>query len=191
MTADSCTWQEAPQLRTHLQHRRSLDLDLFSQDSSLDLEAVRETLVQSISNVTVLGLTDATLRVRIENTPVDIVRYPYPPLQAPKSGPGNFPVADLIDLATMKLVAIARRGIRRDFWDLYEIVTKSIPLRDASNAYLRRFGKAEADLYHVFRALTYFDDADNEAVSPAGLSEKKWNEIKEFFVAFVPPLLIE
>src|SRR5437899_2779036 len=37
-------------------------------------------------------------------------------------GPHRFPIASLRDLAAMKLAAIASRGLRRDFWDLYEIL---------------------------------------------------------------------
>jgi len=65
----------------------------------------------------------------------------------------------------MKLAAIARRGIRRDFWDLHALVESGIALRDAAAGYLRRFGVAETDLYPVLKALTYFDDADREPVS--------------------------
>ena len=175
----------------HLHHRRSLDLDLFGQSIALNLEVVREVLTKSIRNLKVISVSDATLRVRVDTTPVDIVRYPYPPLITPEPGPGNFPVAGLIDLATMKLAAIARRGIRRDFWDLYEIADASVPLREALDAYASKFGDAEADLYHVLRALTYFDDAEKETVFPAGLTSQKWEVIKTFFRVGVPPLLVD
>src|SRR5712691_5944626 len=101
------------------------------------------------------------------------------------------PLASLLDLSAMKLAAISRRGIRRDFWDLYAIVNSGMALRDAGRAYVSRFGVAEADLYHVLRALTYFEDADREEVLPAGLSGDAWNAIKAFFREQAPKLVFD
>ena len=99
-------------------------------------------------------------------------------------------VAALLDLATMKLAALSRRGLRRDFWDLSEIVRRGgVPLEQACRAYRQRYGVAEADLYHVFRALTWFEDAERDSAYPAGLTEPAWREIKAFFLRAAPPLL--
>lgn len=173
----------------HLGHRQSLDLDLFSKTLDVDLDAVRAAVMEALPSTKVLGATDASLRVRCDDTPVDIVRYAYPPLDPPTPGPSAFPVATLRDLATMKLAAVARRGIRRDFWDLEEIARHGLSLADAATAYLERFGVAEADLYHVLRALTFFDDAEREPVLPGGLTPKRWAEIKRFFQTEAPKLL--
>src|SRR5262249_45271504 len=100
-----------------------------------------------------------------------------------------FPVASLRDLAAMKLAAIARRGIRRDFWDLYAIAEAGLSLRDAAAAYVRKFQVAESDLYYVIRALTYFADAEKDPVVPPGLSRRRWEQIKRFFEAQAPDLL--
>lgn len=60
-------------LAFHLHHRHSRDLDLFSLQPQLDLEQARSGLV-ALSGVEVDSMTDATLRVRVEGVPVDIVR---------------------------------------------------------------------------------------------------------------------
>jgi hypothetical protein len=111
-------------------------------------------------------------------------------LENPRPGPAGFPVAGLLDLAVMKLATIARRGMKRDFWDLYEILAKSeITLKSALDGYLRRFGKLESDLYHVIRSLTYFADAEKETIAPAGLSPELWGIIKAFFLRAAPEIL--
>jgi len=120
---------------------------------------------------------------------VDLVRYSYPPLSPPAPGPLGSPVADLKNLAAMKLAAIARRGLRRDFWDLHAICEAGMSLEDACRGYRARFGKTQADLYHVIRALTYFDDAEKEPALPAGLTPDHWDRIRAFFVTSTPPLL--
>lgn len=168
-------------LSFHLGHRLSRDVDLFSQDPSLDLERARRTFA-ILPEFEVDSLTDATLRFRIGGVPVDVVRYPYALLNPPGDGPDHFPTASLEDLATMKLSAVSRRGIRRDFWDLYEMFSRGTPPLDrALDSYLRRYGVKESDLYHVLKALTYFDDAEADALLPLGLTNQRWNEIKSWF----------
>jgi hypothetical protein len=173
----------------HLGHRRSVDLDLFSTDPAVDLEGVRIALAASIPTLRVLAITDAVLKVRVEGVPVDLVRYQYPPLRPLLRGPSGRPVASLLDLATMKLAAIARRGIRRDFWDLRETLGSGITLRVACEAYLNRFQLAEPDLYHVLRALTYFVDAEKDPAYPEGLTPERWEAIKAYFWAEAPKML--
>jgi hypothetical protein len=70
----------------HLGHRQSVDLDFFSLAPSVDLDRTRQAIVQVIPDAQVLALSDATLRLMVEGTPVDIVRYPYPPLEEPAAG---------------------------------------------------------------------------------------------------------
>jgi hypothetical protein len=173
----------------HLGHRRSNDLDFFSVSASLNLTEMRDRIIDAAPDVEIVSVTDACVRLRLESAAVDIVRYRYAPLEAPRPGPHGVLVAGLTDLATMKLAAIAGRGLRRDFWDLYEILRSGIPLEQAAAAYLTRFGLHESDLYHVARALTYFEDAEADPAFPAGLSKKKWGQIKAFFKEHAPRLL--
>jgi hypothetical protein len=169
-------------LAFHLGHRLSRDVDLFSQDADLDLERVRRAFA-TLPEFEVDSLTDATLRFRIGGVPVDVVRYPYALLNPPGDGPDHFPVASLEDLATMKLSAVSRRGIRRDFWDLHEMLSRQTPSLDqALDSYLRRYGVKESDLYHVLKALTYFGDAEADALLPLGLTLERWEEIKAWFI---------
>ncbi|MGQ0504572.1 MAG: nucleotidyl transferase AbiEii/AbiGii toxin family protein [Myxococcaceae bacterium] len=98
-------------------------------------------------------------------------------------------MAGPLDLAVMKLAAIARRGLRRDFWDLYVVVKSGIALPDIGLAYVCRFGVAESDLYHVLRALTYFEDAERDSALPTGMTAQLWAELKRFFLVEAPKLV--
>jgi hypothetical protein len=173
----------------HLGHRISNDLDLFSKAPTLAFAPLRRAILAKVDGAEVLALTDATLRLRMVGIPVDVVRYPYPPLENPRRGPEGVSVAGLRDLAAMKLATIAGRGLRRDFWDVYAIVRAGMPIATAVGAYEARFGLAEPELYHLARALTYFDDAEREEVFPRGLTERRWNAIKSFFRREAPKLL--
>jgi hypothetical protein len=173
----------------HLAHRRSYDLDLFSSSFAVQIEALAEEIAQ-LKNVKVVASSDATLKLRVGTVAVDIVRYRYPLVEMPSRGPEGFPIAGLLDLATMKLAAISMRGIYRDFWDLHEIMTRSsVTLAAGLDAYVQRFGVAKADLYHVLRSLTYFTDAEKERL-PRGLSQSHWRAIKLFFEEEAPGALL-
>jgi hypothetical protein len=123
----------------HLGHSVSHDVDLFSRGAELDLERVRRAFAD-LPDFEVDASTDAALRCRVGGVPVDGVRYPYPLLNPAGEGPRGIPTASLEDLATMKLSAASRRGIRRDFWDLYEMFSRSTPsLSQALEDYVRRY----------------------------------------------------
>jgi hypothetical protein len=173
----------------HLHHRQSLDLDFFSFKADADLEAVKAAARSAFDEVQVVGESDASLRMRCDGTPTDFVRYPYPPLEPPKVRAEGVAVAGLLDLSVMKLAAIARRGLRRDFWDLFAILCAGTTLEESAGAYIRRYGVAESDLYHVLRALTYFADAEKDPVLPRGMTRERWEEIKRFLRTEAPKLV--
>lgn len=173
----------------HFHHRTSVDVDLFSDDRNVDLEAVRAAIVQTLPDAEVVAKSDAALKLRLEGTEVDLVRYPYAPLSLPGPGPAGYRVAGILDLAAMKLAAIVSRGLRRDFWDLYVIAQAGCDLGTMTRAYVRKFGLAESNLYHVMRALTFFQDAEREPIGPAELSDELWESIKSYFLQHAPALL--
>ena len=173
----------------HIGHRQSLDLDLFSLSPNIDLERFRDEAIVALDDAKTLGLTDATLRLDVSGVPIDVVKYMYAPLDPPEPGPEGVLVAGERDLATMKLAAVSQRGIRRDFWDLYELLHHGITLSDALDCYAARYGASHSDLYHVLRALTYFEVAEQDRVMPKGLTENHWQTIRIFFERIAPPEL--
>ena len=86
----------------------------------------------------------------------------------------------------MKLAAIASRGNRKDFIDLWLLTDRYWPLSDCLDLYRKKFG--ERDIGHVVRSLTYFDDADNEPPLRL-LIDADWEEIKRDLVGAVTELL--
>jgi hypothetical protein len=165
-------------IAVHLGHRVSNDLDLFGPASALDFERVRAELIGSGARLEVISESDATLHLRLEGTDVDFVRYPYANLSSPRRAIAGIRVASLRDLAAMKLAAIARRGVRRDYWDLHAILSsRRLSLPKVLADFQTKFGVTEADVYHVLRALTWFEDAERDPL-PRGLTGRKWREIR-------------
>ncbi len=172
---------------SHLGHRRSRALDLFTFSGEVSIEPFRR--LAEDDDAELVTATDVAIHLRLGTTPVDVVRYRFPLLEQPVAGPGGWSTAGLLDLAAMKLAAIARRGLRRDFWDLDAMLETGISLTQAGEAFRSRFGKGEADLYHVARALTFFDDAERDTIFPEGMSARRWSAIKARFEACAHELL--
>lgn len=173
----------------HLRHRGSREVHLFSKQPGVDLEVVRRALTESLGEVQVIGMTDVALGVRVGTVPVELVRYSYPLSEPAVPGPAGWETAGLADLGAMKLAAIARRGLRRDFWDLHAILGAGPTLQSLAAVYVRRFGMAESDLYSVARGLTYFVDAEREPAMPDGMTLELWRNIKVFFTRRAAALL--
>jgi hypothetical protein len=142
-----------------------------------------------VPSLVVRGETDVTLKVAAEGAIIDFVRYPYVPLEPPTLGPGGVRIASLRDLGAMKLSAIASRGIRRDFWDVFVLAQSGHSLDQMATDFRVKFGKDASDLYHVIRALTYFDDAEADPILPRGMTPTLWSDVRSYFARETPGLL--
>jgi len=94
-------------------------------------------------------------------------------------------VASLDDIACMKLVAIAQRGSKKDFIDIYAICTRYKPLPELIKMAQRKF-KLD-DISSILYGLTYFDDADGER-TPRMLWRENWGEVKSQIKKWVKEL---
>jgi hypothetical protein len=164
-------------LALHLGHRRSLDLDWFTSRSVGDplrlAQRLREEKLPFRTKQTARG----TLHGMIAGVRVSLLEYRYrllrPLLDAPKFG---CVLASLEDLAAMKLAALAQRGAKKDFVDLYALGRMGIPLQKMLACYQQKY--ALQDIAHVLYSLVYFEDADRERM-PVMLSRGNWRSIKK------------
>jgi hypothetical protein len=85
----------------------------------------------------------------------------------------------------MKLSAIAQRGHKKDFVDLYVLGTKSFSLKQMLSFYQKKFSLR--DIGHVLFALSYFDDAEKERM-PMMLWKIQWNTMKKAIQTWVKTL---
>jgi hypothetical protein len=85
----------------------------------------------------------------------------------------------------MKLSAIAQRGHKKDFVDLYALGTKSFSLKQMLSFYQKKFSLR--DIGHVLFALSYFDDAEKERM-PMMLWKFQWNTMKKAIQTWVKAL---
>ncbi|MFO7871523.1 MAG: nucleotidyl transferase AbiEii/AbiGii toxin family protein [Kiritimatiellia bacterium] len=165
-------------LALRLGHRVSEDYDFFRTDN-LDLRELH-SVFSAIGPYETLQESDHTLSVILKRTAVSFFRVmdafifgvePY----------RFFSVADIRDIALMKLVAISGRGSRKDFIDLFCILNTGITLQECFTALPRKYSPDRLNTYHILKSLTFFDDAEAEPM-PRMLEPFDWDECKAFFV---------
>ena len=80
----------------------------------------------------------------------------------------------------MKIDAIATRGARRDFIDLFFICQSGYRLKQLLDIYDKKYKNLAATEIHIMKSLVYFEDAESDEM-PKMLKETKWEDIKKYF----------
>jgi len=84
--------------------------------------------------------------------------------------------ADIKDIAAMKLEAIAGRGSKKDFVDMYFILNQ-FTLEQIFSFHAFKYGVGLSNQYHHLKSLVYFNDADEEAM-PLMTGPLSWDKVK-------------
>jgi len=164
-------------------HRTSIDLDFFNSDSFSE-DALISNL-RAISGIQIISKASETLHLHIGNTKVSFLGYHYPMLFPCRAFEGAM-IASPQDIAAMKLNAVASRGTKRDFVDLY-VLSLRYGLGELVNFFEQKFAGVEYNIIHILKSLTYFTDAETEPL-PHLLQPLNWDEIKRFFANEAPRL---
>ncbi len=148
-------------LALKLGHRLSKDFDWFINRLG-DPEALFRRLRSADISFTVLSTAYETVYLNINSFQVSFIGYDYPLLELPRITSAKYPfrIAGFDDIACMKLSAIASRGSRKDFVDLYYLIKKFKPLEAYLKLYIKKY--KNRDIGHVIRSLAYFKDAESE-----------------------------
>lgn len=165
-------------------HRTSNDLDFFSpqqfKPSALQARLEQHFIFQLRAS------EKGTLHCRLNKIKVSFLYYPYPLLYEPTTYHG-VSISDPRDVALTKLAAIAQRGSRRDFIDLYWVCREGFTLRDGLKKFREKYGPANYSPYHLLKSLVFFADAEKEPM-PKMLRAVSWREVKRFFEVEVASL---
>jgi hypothetical protein len=78
------------------------------------------------------------------------------------------------DIGAMKLSAIAGRGSKKDFYDIYYLLLK-FDFEELFVFFERKF--PSANTFQIIKSLTYFDDADVEP-DPITFEPVEWEFVK-------------
>lgn len=165
-------------LALYLGHRRSKDFDFFRSKEFNPQDLL--SMLRETAEPEVLLEAAGTLTVALRGVPTSFFRYDYPLLRPLHESPWGLGLADPEDIAAMKVAALAGRGSRKDFVDLYFHARQIAPLEQTFERFREKYRGVTVDPYHLLRSLTFFDDAEAEAM-PELLVEVTWDEIKAFF----------
>ena len=143
-------------LSLQIGHRISIDLDLFS-NQDFNNSAIIQAL-EPLGNLIVLVDNPPFLQMRLNDVKLDFLKCPYPFVQNYSEIEG-VRLVSVENIGTMKLTAIARRGAKKEFFDLYFLLE-----RYTLAQLVQQFEQTlpHVDPFHIVKSLTYFDDADKE-----------------------------
>jgi predicted nucleotidyltransferase component of viral defense system len=159
-------------LALQIGHRISIDLDLFTAQDYDDYSV--QSAVQKLGKMEIIVNKPPFLQLNLDDVKIDFLKYPYPFIEDYKTVEG-VRMADIETIAVMKLLAASRRGVKKDFYDLYFI------LEQYSIAHLVALFEQklpDIDMFHILKSLTYFGDADPEP-DPKMLLKVSWATVKK------------
>jgi len=171
-------------LALHLGHRRSVDLDFFASENFNEDAVVQQA--QHLEGFSLASKNPGTIHAQLGGTKVSILAYDYPVL-FPFQPFLGVNVADPREIGCMKISAIASRGTRRDFVDLYT-VSQHFGLELLLGWFKKKFARTNYSTIHVLKSLTYFEEAEQDPM-PDMLVPLSWKEVKRFFIREAPRLL--
>ena len=167
---------EGTALSLRLGHRKSVDLDLFTE-VDFDRAAMHNQLLNYFkSRIAITSSVKNNLGVfcSIDGIKVDMCMRPYPLLK-PIFIENGIRMWSLEDIAASKIFAISHRGVKKDFWDLDRLLDL-FTIEEIAQFYNDRYGQVLA--IAVAKMVVIFSDADlSEA--PVCLMGKTWLKVKK------------
>jgi hypothetical protein len=108
--------------------------------------------------------------VRLLGVTTSFFRLPYPLLAPVEPTEWGFGLASDRDIGAMKLEAVAGRGSRKDFVDLWLLCREGLALEAVFDLFEKKYGTRRTERYHRLRALTYFADAEAKRLLQQGIA---------------------
>lgn len=160
-------------LALQLGHRVSIDLDLFTTEP-FDKSELMDLLNAHFEDVSLESEGPSMLITNINQVKVDFVKMGYPIL-FPVLEIEGIRMLNIQDIAPMKLKAIAQRGSKKDFYDIYFLLDL-LPLPEMLRLFSEKFKQQE--IFHVIKSLTYFEDAEQYAYPKVFDAKVTWKKVK-------------
>jgi hypothetical protein len=159
-------------LALQMGHRNSIDIGLFG-NSEINPELFIEKLSE-YGEVKVAQSTKNILITKINDVKVDFVNYKYL-LLSECLFIENIRMLSTKDIAAMKLNAIAGRGSKKDFIDLYFLLNE-FSLEEILSFYEKKYH--DGSVFMVQKSLTFFEDANSQLL-PKMFLDFNWETCKQ------------
>jgi predicted nucleotidyltransferase component of viral defense system len=157
-------------------HRKSDDLDLFST-KPFEIQQMDSALKEKfgIKYFTESKNKKWGIFCFINNIKVDIIHHPHTLISEIEKNNSIRMFSDP-DIIAMKINAILGRGVKKDFWDLDELLNH-YSLKQMIGFHEKKYTDQNL-LITIPQALVYFDDAENSA-EPISLKKQSWEGVKK------------
>ncbi|GHT54660.1 hypothetical protein FACS189446_4820 [Bacteroidia bacterium] len=156
-------------------HRKSVDLDLFAS-SVFNINRVITALEKNFpATYKHISTNSIGIFSYIENIKIDLIKYHFHPLIAPVIEEDGIRFLSNEDLMAMKINAILKRAVKKDFWDIAELL-EYYTIEDMINNYNKKYPN-QMLLISIPRVLTYFKDAE-DSDEPVSLKGQNWMGVK-------------
>ncbi len=159
-------------LSLQIGHRKSIDLDFFS-NKKFDTEDLYYKL-KELYKTELLIKTTGSLTAIVNGVNISFLFYDYP-LICPVFRKDEINLSSIKDIGAMKLSAIANRGAKKDFYDIY-FLTKRIKLKELFECFDKKFSSSQR--FQALKSLTYFVDAEEDP-DPVLFKKVSWKKVKK------------
>ncbi|MET4080303.1 putative nucleotidyltransferase component of viral defense system [Pedobacter sp. UYP30] len=158
-------------------HRTSVDVDLFSV-LKFENEDIIRTLEKNFPGFVYRNANNPIgVFGAIDDLKVDLVNYHHHPLIEIPLFIDGIRLYHPHDILAMKIAAILKRGVKKDFWDIAELLNH-FSMQDFIDYYTKKFPSQQLMISIPF-AMTYFADAE-ESEDPISLKGQTWESVKAF-----------
>ena len=154
-------------------HRISIDLDLFTNEP-FDTQEVFTGIITELPQTIKIDERKQTIWLNIDGIKVDVILHKYPYLK-PIEIIDSVRFMSIEDIIPMKLEAMATRGVKKDFWDIGELLNH-YSLNQMFEYYHVKY--PNSDVGHVILSMTYFVDAELQKDNPDDLRGITWESVK-------------
>ena len=158
-------------LALQLGHRRSVDLDFFGTVPQTPDEP--QDLLRENHDVTIVKESKNIHIYLIDGVKVDIVNYKYDWIDTPVEEDG-IRLADVKDIAAMKVAAIIGQGTKKDFIDMNRLL-QIFSLKEILDMYMQKY--PDGSLFIAIKSLSYFEDAESDPM-PFMFDDTDWGVVK-------------
>ncbi len=172
-------------LALQIGHRISVDIDMFTPYEFSSRKILSELekhfeIVNAAAGKNSLSFDGALQDGNNEIVKVDLIRYSYP-LINPVRIIDQVRLLSVEDIIPMKLSAVAGRGSKKDFYDIFYLLD-IYGLEQMISLFETKF--PQTSKFHILKSLAFFNDAESEP-DPQTIENTDWIVIKERITAAV------
>jgi hypothetical protein len=156
-------------------HRLSVDLDLFSA-TDFQTDTLLAILEKDFPDFTYSRPNPVGILGFIGDIKVDFVRYHNHPMIGQLVVENGIRLMSTDDISAMKVSAILKRAVKKDFWDIAELIGH-YSIQELIDCYNKKYPSHQL-LISIPQALTYFVEAE-ESEDPISLKGQTWTNVKK------------